>query len=841
VTEYRTHGDQTAAQKAAATPATASTTDATSVHDIVSPPATAADNPVEALRALQQRTPDCSTAAYLAAADAAGVELVQDEAARAHLLGYLSARMVSPEIAMRAIEGQGRYFGGRGALPEPPLELGHWTEKQRTWATGGSGRSWLVIQWADEFGRLTAWQLRWAKGEEREEDVSPEGSKEPEIETHKFDFPAGRDTEDRDRLVDGLHANDNAEVAVIIESPVRGDALASLLPPDADISIVAVGGITMAYEGKANPNNPSDILPRLSPDVLDAINYVHGRYVLWCPDADHAYNKPSNDASQITVESLLDCGAKWAGVVCVPEELRHPRSGRVIRLDDGAGLDDLARAYSELMPDAQWLGPLLADATEATEYVRRWRQYADDASGYADRLADWAVDSGVHLFVTDPQAKTGDYWHWNARNWQIDGSRRAITGLAREAANTAFGDSKTQTRKLRKLQRSRLSISSAVDLAITDDRLNEDVSLWEPLAIALLFPVREGVLDLATGTLLPHDPARRFVASSNVSWKGLNYRHPLWNAHRKKLFVYRDSDGQWTRAVDLERLAQELLGVALMGRICDVFSLWIGEGGCGIGTTLSACMDVMGSYGGAVKARDLVGDGNQFSLSQLIYKRGAISGEVADRHRIDGANLKSAAQDGEEQDRERKNKDSRNYRNTCSLFIPGNGYPKVDLTDADTNGLRRRARILEFTRVIPDAEKIAAGDIQAALRQPDVQSAILAWMARGAKRVIDNGLEVCHTTASDHHVAMWIDGRDRLSLFLSECVTEGTSTDMVVDRLLYARYLAWADDNAIPAGHRTQRYGFTARLTKKWGTPHRRSDGAKYWYGKKMLTRPSTN
>lgn len=231
-----------------------------------------------------------------------------------------------------------------------------------------------------------------------------------------------------------MHIIDTAVTLAIIESPVRADSLASVAP--GLMSVAAVGGITMAYEGKSNPNNPSDFLPRLSPDVISTLGGVDGRTAVFIPDSDHRTNPACNQAAQQTVETLLEAGAAWAGVVDVPDTITHPRSGRVVSLGDGAGLDDYAAKRDEMMPGTQWLGPLLANAIEGTEYIAQFPAFENDVQGLAEVVADRLARDGRYKYIATGRAD--GVWHrFNGQRWGIDIAEAGATGLLHDRAFSA--------------------------------------------------------------------------------------------------------------------------------------------------------------------------------------------------------------------------------------------------------------------------------------------------------------------------------------------------------------------------------------------------------------------
>ncbi|TIC82201.1 hypothetical protein E8D34_17095 [Nocardioides sp. GY 10113] len=753
-------------------------------------------DPIAALRTLRQREPDCSDAAYDAAFRVAALPSLAPWAVR-----YLAQRRVAANIAARR-----GYLSGTGDLPAVPDGLGRWTNAQIAWAATAGGRSWLLIPWRDAAGNQVGSQIRW---EVPREEMDPESGEIAKV--HKFDFPAARATSTMDRLVDGLHAVDHSRPPAIIESPVRADSLASLT--DA-LNIVAVGGITMAYEGKSNPNNPLEYFPRLSPDVDRALGGVEGRHLLWIPDSDHEDNPGSNVATQRTIESGLDQGAGSVRVVHVPRTVRHPRSGRIEDLGSGAGLDDYAAAMAEVEPGTDWLGPLLADAVEGLTYIERWAHHPNDDAGRAARVAVEANGQGL-IFLD--LGRSGQWWRHNGRHFESDPGENLVLSVAEMCAGRILGKDKESTRKMRTAARGATQLRNAVSLAKRDRRLHRLPDQWEPADWKHTFPSADGLIDLATGEILPHTPRAMNLHCSEVRYVP-DATHADWTDFCRDFFTVErrldSGDPSWTYDEDFERMAQLAWSTVLMACNHDTAIVAHGAGGCGISTAADLITSVLpAGYKGALNKRAILDGkdgGNQFSFAAIRYRRALIIGETNAGERLDEGKFKLLSQDAEPIEIERKGIDPETIRITGTPYLGTNYLPAVGALAGENEALRRRVVFCRHSRKID--RRVEGARLDRLREDPSAKEAILAWLVDGARQLIANGGEISRTDDSTRRLEAWLNSGDRLGEFLKDWTRPVPATDalhgdpdtIITRGEMWMLYTRWCDDQHIPEGRRIQ-------------------------------------
>lgn len=124
--------------------------------------------------------------------------------------------------------------------------------------------------------------------------------------------------------------------------------------------------------------------------------------------------------------------------------------------------------------------------------------------------------------------------------------------------------------------------------------------------------------------------------------------------------------------------------------------------------------------------------GDRFGLSDMVGKTLNICGELPERANIDGRSFKGVVA-GEDQRTERKNQDAFDFKPIAAHWFASNFLPKSEDT---SDGFVRRWLILEFNRVVPDAERIR--DYSQVLIAEE-REAIAAWAVQGLRRLLAKG------------------------------------------------------------------------------------------------------
>ncbi len=249
-----------------------------------------------------------------------------------------------------------------------------------------------------------------------------------------------------------------------------------------------------------------------------------------------------------------------------------------------------------------------------------------------------------------------------------------------------------------------------------------DGILTEPLEFEddpWLLCAGNGVVDLRTGQLNPHDPDLLMLRRTPVDYID-GATHPDWD---RALQAFPDlGTAGW---------AQVVLGTGATGQAAtsDEAHFLIGGGANGKTTVIGACRFALGDYAKVIAASLLGGStpGHPTIKMELFRLRLAIVEELQEGHLLDEARLKEITGSAEIV-AYRMRQDPVTFPPSHTLVVSSNHTPKVRGTDT---GIWRRLRLVPFPHTFTGAgadpllrHRLHTGR--------DQQRAVLAWLVAGA-------------------------------------------------------------------------------------------------------------
>lgn len=325
-----------------------------------------------------------------------------------------------------------------------------------------------------------------------------------------------------------------------------------------------------------------------------------------------------------------------------------------------------------------------------------------------------------------------------------------------------------------------------------------------------LLNVANGIVDLRTGELAPHDPRHRCTKLADVHY---------------------DPDAtspDWTKAISgLDQSLHDYLqvgaGMSAYGKApTDAVFVALGGGGNGKSTTLGAIYSALGDYAVSVPAHVITeGGGNR--PQELIPLRGArfaLIAEMGEDHYLAAERVKALTGGDPITDRYLYARTTLTWKPTHAFWIMTNHRPGVRDT---TDGIWRRLRLIEYrASYVADADD---GLRDRVAELPENRSAVLAWIVRGAVEWHRTGrLPAC--AAVDGGVMTWRNDESEIRSFMVEAGYVFTSNegDRIGRSELYKTYSTWSAETG-GRGYKQKR--FAEELHKR-----AKVDGAKLGEGR---------
>lgn len=469
-----------------------------------------------------------------------------------------------------------------------------------------------------------------------------------------------------------------------------------------------------------------------------------------------------------------------------------------LRTDESSALAPVVEIRDRHKPGAQDEAggdPLPAEPWTELGYARRLVHVYGDRLRYVAAWRWWLV--------------------WDGKRWARDStgqSARWMKSIARRLTAVAMAETDERKReaKIRLARRGESSsgVSGALVLAsteagivVTPDDLDAD---------PFLLNCRNGMLDLRTGELGPHDPA-----SLLTKLTGAAYRPGAKGAEFER-FLERVQPDEGMRAY----LAR-LLGHTIEGRqAVHILPIFHGEGGNGKGTLLNhAVLPALGDYADAADPELLVVrsfDAHPTGVADLYGLRLAVLHESDRGRRLAEGTVKRLT-GGDRLKARRMREDFWHFDPSHTFVMLTNHRPIVTGTD---EGIWRRLQLVPWEVVIPPEERDEDLPSRLALEL----DAVLTWIVTGYLDWRAQGL--AEPAKVMKATAQYRADSDAVARFIRERCLEGHGTSGSTE--LFREWEKWCADQGEEPGSQKE---FSTTLENRGFDKYKDGAGRMRWRG----------
>jgi putative DNA primase/helicase len=382
-------------------------------------------------------------------------------------------------------------------------------------------------------------------------------------------------------------------------------------------------------------------------------------------------------------------------------------------------------------------------------------EYSDGA--LASRLA--------RLHVSDIRYVAGGVgWiAWDGTKWARDIAKRHLA-FAREVCSKASHEANTSDMPPAKAERiaarcaSYPVIRNVSNLVETDPAMQ--VSNEQLDADIYLLNCRNGIVDLRTGEMYPHDRSKLCTKSTAVD-VDFDRGCPQWHA-----FLNEACNGD----ADLKAYLQRLAGYSATGSTKEhVLAFAHGSGGNGKGTFLGALGEILGDYAAVASADVFLASNQQRHSTELAALMGARlvhAQEIDPSRKWDEAKVKSLT-GGDKISARFMRQDLFEFQPQFTLVIAGNTKPEITNVD---DAMRRRMHLIPFET------KPVRKDVDLPDKLKEEYPAILAWVIEGAKLWLAEGLNPPPVVVKA--TQEYLEGEDSLGRWIEERCVAGPDNEM---------------------------------------------------------------
>jgi len=506
---------------------------------------------------------------------------------------------------------------------------------------------------------------------------------------------------------------------------------------------------------------------------------------------------------------------RWLFHICPWNPDHTNDSAYIIQFEDGA---IAAGCFHDGCKDQNWQS--LRKLYEP-DYEPRKQTYALTDYGNAERLVS---QHGDNIRYCPQQNK---WYIWNGKYWSQDitgdidrMAKSTVRSIYTEANSISDPDRRSSVAKWAIKSESEKRIKSMIDLAQTEPEIpvtvnDLDANYW-------LINCENGVIDLRSDKLLPHNRDYLLTKMIPVEWKGLDYTSDLWEK------VLSD----WTGGDEsLRTFLQSATGYSITGDTSEEVLFFIhGPTQAGKSTFIDGIKNTLGEYTKTADfetflKRSSTG-GVRNDIARLAGSRIVISIEVEKGKKLAEGLIKTIT-GGDDVASRFLYKETFEFKPTFALWLVANDAPDID---ADDEAIWRRILRIPFSYTVPKEKR--DNKLKKILKDdPDIKSAILSWAVRGCLMWQKDGLQVPEKVRlSTEDYRKEVD--PFLAFFDEVCVFEPNAWASTMN--IYNAYQQWADNfgeqklyNNRPLTDRLKKIGCSARTKREHGMSARGWQGVR--------------
>jgi putative DNA primase/helicase len=372
---------------------------------------------------------------------------------------------------------------------------------------------------------------------------------------------------------------------------------------------------------------------------------------------------------------------------------------------------------------------------------------------------------------------------WDGKRWQND-EQGQVMQLAKQTARKIFSEleyaQNAQENKLfswAKRSQSKDRLNAMLSLAQSEPGIPARITDFD--ADPMLLNCNNGVLNLATGELLPHNPARKHSKITMIDYDTAA-QCPQWLAFLCR--VMGDDD-------EMIDFLQRAVGYTLTGDTgeqCLFFTY--GTGANGKSVFLEILLQLLAEYGTNARADTFMlktnGGGIPNDIARLVGMRFVGISETESGQRMAESLVKDMT-GGDTVTARFLHKEFFSFRPEFKLWIRGNHKPSIRGTD---DGIWRRIHLIPFEVQIPPTER----DPRLLQKLQAEVPGIFRWAVDGAMQWQQGGLRVpekIHKATREYRTEM-----DRLADFIAEKCATGPGFSAFAGNL-YKAYTDWCAES----------------------------------------------
>lgn len=453
-------------------------------------------------------------------------------------------------------------------------------------------------------------------------------------------------------------------------------------------------------------------------------------------------------------------------------------------------------------------------------------------TGNAERLK---IIYGDKLRFLPEKGRGAAWMKWDGKKWAstyesgLYNMVSTMAGLSYRAADSFLQADMGNPDSI-KLKKAVLSFLSRtgnqkqIDSCLKRARGLFDASITDFDKDAYLLNVQNGIVDLKTGKLLPHDKARMCSKICRAYYP--DHRGAGASLWEKAIAVILPDEKE-------RRYMQKWAGYMLVGSAPEEKLLFLyGEGGTGKGTFISTIGYMLGDYADTLDIEVFLssrndghagGSGPSPEIAKLAGVRLAVASESGLGRKLNDAKVKNMTGRDDLTARYLYGQQF-TFSPVVKFVLQSNYMPAV--LDANDTGIRRRLVIAPF---MENLDKARDPMLKERLKEPENLAAVLAWCVDGCLMWQKEGLRE-PPKRFQQQAARFYEDSDTLQQFIDDCcaIGERRSKARVKVKAFCDSYREWL-------GEPIKRKTIMTLMKRKGYTPHRYGADGQCYDGLELL------
>ncbi|EOW9529866.1 phage/plasmid primase, P4 family [Bacillus cytotoxicus] len=348
---------------------------------------------------------------------------------------------------------------------------------------------------------------------------------------------------------------------------------------------------------------------------------------------------------------------------------------------------------------------------------------------------------------------------WDGKRWKLDTKKEIERITAKVLRSLYKSEDESEMKWARMCERRNIRMNSIKDLMPLVPAEREDFDRHK-----YLFNVENGIVDLKTGKLQPHDRNLHLTKITNIEFDE-NAKCPTWLAFLEQIFL---------GDKELIDYMQRLIGYSLTGDISEQIMMFlVGGGSNGKSTFINTIKDLVGEYGKQAKADTFIkkkDTGANNDIARLVGARFVSAIESEEGEKLSESFVKQIT-GGEPVLARFLRQEYFEFIPEFKVFFTTNHKPVIGGLD---EGIWRRVKLIPFNLNLPAHKRDKRLPEKLSLEMPG----ILNWAIEGCIKWQQEGLKEPKVVAEA--TGQYKEDMDILAPFLDEvCYTDEPKNEAI--------------------------------------------------------------